>query len=130
MAAGTPLRVLVVDDWSDTRDSLEMLLSAWGHEVRLARDGPSALEAARSFSPQAVLLDIGLPGGMDGWDVARRIREQDGGRAVLLVALTGHGRELDKARSREAGFDAHLTKPADPQELQHLLLGVAAVGAA
>ena len=129
MRASPALRVLVVDDCPDNRDSLGLLLWAWGHEVRLAHDGPSALEAYPAFHPQAVLLDLGLPG-MDGYEVARRIRQQDGGGAVLLVALSGLGREEDKARSREAGFDAHLTKPADPQELQRLLAGVAAVGAA
>jgi CheY-like chemotaxis protein len=115
-----PLRVLVVDDCEDTRDSLAILLRAWGHEARLAPDGPSALESYREFRPDVVLLDIGLPR-MDGWEVARRLREQEGGHAVLLVALTGYAREDDQALSRQAGFDAHLSKPADLLELQRLL---------
>src|SRR5947209_9435729 len=106
-----PLRVLVVDDCKDMRDTLAMLLRAWGHEVRLAWDGPSALEAGRAFRPQAVLLDIGLRG-MDGWEVARRLRGQDDLRPLLLVALTGYAGEQDRARCREAGFDVHLAKPA------------------
>ena len=114
------LRVLVVDDCQDTTGTLAMVLRSWGHEVHLAHDGPAALEATRAFRPQAVLLDIRLPG-MNGWEVARRIRQQEELRPLLLVALTGYGREQDVARSREAGFDAHLTKPADPTQLQELL---------
>jgi CheY-like chemotaxis protein len=115
-----PLRVLVVDDCKDNRESLEMLLLTWGHEVRLAIDGPSAQEAFRSFQPEAVLLDIGLPG-MNGWEVARWMRQHGRCPGPLLVALTGYGREQDQAHSREAGFDAHLTKPADLADLQRLL---------
>jgi CheY-like chemotaxis protein len=114
------MRVLVVDDCPDNRFGVATLLQVWGHEVRLARDGPSALEASREFRPEAVVLDVGLPGA-SGWEVGRQLRAQEGLSRVLLVALTGHGREQDKARSREAGFDAHLTKPAEPQELRRLL---------
>ena len=121
----TPLRVLVVDDCPDNRECLALLLLASGHEVVFACDGPSALEAGRSFGPHVVLLDIALPG-MDGWEVGRRLRERQGDRAVLLVALTGHGRQEDKVRSRQAGFDAHLVKPADVEELLGLLTDAAA----
>jgi CheY-like chemotaxis protein len=121
----TPLRVLVVDDHSDNRDTLALLVRAWGYDVRLASDGPSALAAFPDFRPHAVLLDIGMAG-MDGWEVARQLREQEEGREALLVAVTGFGREVDRARSAEAGFDAHLTKPSDPEKLRQLLVGVAA----
>jgi CheY-like chemotaxis protein len=114
------LRVLVVDDVADIRESLGMLLRGWGHEVRLAHDGPSALEAFRCFRPDAVLLDIGLPG-MSGWEVARQIRAQ-GGQPALLIAVTGYGQEEDRARSREASIDIHLVKPADPEELRRVLV--------
>ena len=115
-----PLRVLVVDDCEDNRESLALLLGTWGYQVCLARDGPSALEASREFRPHAVLLDIGLPG-LNGWELGRRLREQEGTRRVLLVALTGHGTAQDRERSEHAGLDAHLTKPPDLQELQRLL---------
>jgi CheY-like chemotaxis protein len=121
------LRVLVVDDHEDTRESLALLLSMWGHEVRLAHDGPSALEASRDFCPQVVLLDIGLPG-VNGWEVGRRLRQQEGLGPVLLVAVTGYAREQDQARSSEAGFDAHLAKPCDLEELQRLLAVAGGVG--
>jgi CheY-like chemotaxis protein len=85
-----PLRVLVADDSEDCRESLGLLLRAWGHEVRLAHDSPSALQAYRCFCPDAVLLDIGLPG-MSGWELACQIRAQ-GGHHALLVALTGYSR--------------------------------------
>ncbi|MBY0231347.1 MAG: response regulator [Gemmataceae bacterium] len=118
-----PLRVLIVDDCPDTRTCLGLLLRAWGHEACLAADGPDALEAERLFLPDVILLDIGLPG-MDGWEACRRLRLQEG--RLFLVAMTGFGREEDLARSREAGFDAHLTKPADPDALEALLAAVQA----
>jgi CheY-like chemotaxis protein len=113
------LRVLVVDDVADNRESLGLLVQSWGHEVRLAHDGPSALEAFVSFRPHVVLLDIGLPG-MDGWQVAQQIRRHDGG-ATLLVAVTGYGQEGDRVRSRAAGIDIHLVKPVRPAKVQQLL---------
>src|SRR5947208_1824756 len=117
-----PLRVLIVDDCQDNRESLAMLLRLWGHEVCLAHDGPSALEASQAFQPQAVLLDIGLPG-TDGWQVARRLREQQGDRPVLLVAVTGNAHEQARERSSQAGFDAHLSKPFESEEVRQLLAG-------
>jgi CheY-like chemotaxis protein len=113
------LRVLVVDDVEDNRESLGLLVHSWGHQVRLAHDGPSALEAFVTFRPHAVLLDIGLPG-MDGWQVAQQIRRHDAG-ATLLVAVTGYGQERDLARSRAAGIDIHLVKPVEPADLRRLL---------
>src|SRR5262249_50899828 len=119
--------VLVVEDCPDSRGSLALLLRAWGHEVCLAADGPSALEAARSFHPQAVVLDISLPG-MDGWELGRRLRQQGGLAQALLVARTGRWGQEAEARSGEAGLDGHLSKPADPEEIRRLL-GAAAVPA-
>jgi two-component system CheB/CheR fusion protein len=110
----------VVDDNKDNRDSLSWLVRDWGHEACVAHDGPAALVASLEFRPHVVLLDIGLPR-MNGWDVGREIRRQEGLSAILLVAMTGYGKVEDRARSREAGFDVHLTKPADPRELQDLL---------
>jgi CheY-like chemotaxis protein len=111
-------RVLVVDDNQDSAESLALLLELYGHEVRTAFAGPSALETAGVFLPEIVLLDIGLPG-MDGYEVARRLRaEHDGCR---LIALTGYGRDDDRQRSREAGFDHHLVKPVDLEELKRAL---------
>ena len=113
-------RVLIVDDNMDGADMLAMLLRAEGHEVHAAYDGPTGLAAALEFQPQIVLLDIGLPR-MDGYEVARRLRKQEGLRNVYLVALTGYGQEEDRRMAMEAGFDAHLVKPADPAVLQGVL---------
>jgi DNA-binding response OmpR family regulator len=108
-------RVLVVDDNQDAADSLAMLLSAQGDEVRTAYDGEEAIEADRRFEPGIVLLDIGLPK-LSGYDVARDIRQRRGA-AVLIVAITGWGQEEDRQRSRDAGFDHHFTKPVDISSL-------------
>jgi CheY-like chemotaxis protein len=116
----TSLRVLVVDDIADNRETLGLLVRAWGHEVRLAQDGPSALEAFTAFRPHAVLLDIGRPG-LDGWEVARRIRLHEVGAATLVIAVSGCSQERDRECSRQAGIDLHRTKPADPQLLHRLL---------
>jgi CheY-like chemotaxis protein len=118
--AHRPLRVLVVDDNLDAAESLVMLLGLDGHEVRMAHSGVEALEAAAVFRPEVVLLDIGLPG-MDGYEVARRLREQNDGAETLLVAMTGYGQEEDRRRSRAAGFHRHLVKPVDLNDLRALL---------
>ncbi len=107
-------RVLVVDDNADAADLLSDFLRGVGHEVVVAHDGPAALEALRSFAPEVGLLDLGLPG-MDGFELARRIRERRDVRR--LVAVTGYGQEHDREAARSAGFDAHLTKPVDLQDL-------------
>ncbi len=117
-------RVLVVDDNTDAADSLALLLRLSGHDVRTVHDGPTALEVAEAFRPEVVLLDIGLPR-MDGYEVARRLRQRDGAKRVLLVAVTGYGQEEDRRRTAEAGFDAHLVKPAEPVAVQRLLAGAA-----
>jgi signal transduction histidine kinase len=119
---GPRRRVLVVDDNVDAADSLALMLRLAGHEVSTAYSGPAALEAARAERPDVVLLDIGMPE-MDGYEVARRLRQEPGLEQVMLVALTGYGREEDRQRSRQALIDHHLVKPADPTALQGLLAG-------
>ena len=118
-------KVLVVDDNVDGAESLALLLRLDGHEVRLAHDGPSALAAAPAFRPEVILLDIGLPGGMDGYQVARRLRQLPGLGEAFLVALTGYGQEEDRRRSREAGCDAHLVKPAATAAVRDLFARLA-----
>jgi len=113
-------RILVVDDNRDAADSLGMLLAVLGAEVRIARDGAEALREFSAYEPSIVLLDIGMPG-MDGYEVARRIRSGFPERRAAIVALTGWGQEADRLRAREAGFDHHLVKPADVETLQGLL---------
>ncbi len=114
------LRVLVVDDNEDAAQMMGMLLLKSGHEVLTVHDGPSTLTAARDFCPNVVLLDIGLPG-MDGFEVARKMREQEIFKDVILVAMTGYGQDSDRQRSKEAGFDHHLVKPPDFNKLQQIL---------
>ena len=113
-------RVLVVDDNRDAADSLGMLLQFLGAEVMVVHDGRSALEALKTFKAGVILLDIGMPG-MNGLEVARRVREDPGHGAVTLVALTGWGQREDRRRTHEAGFDYHLVKPADVGTLQNIL---------
>lgn len=113
-------RVLLVEDNLDAAHSLRLLLRRLGYVVETVHDGPSALTRAPEFQPQIVLLDIGLPG-MDGYEVARRLRALAAGNQPILVALTGYGREEDYRNSREAGFDHHLTKPIQAEELQAML---------
>jgi signal transduction histidine kinase/CheY-like chemotaxis protein len=113
-------RVLVVDDNADAAESLAVLLRMSGHEVEVAYNGPTALEAADSFRPEVVLLDIGLPE-LDGYEVARRLRENPRTQAALLIAVSGYGQDTDRDRSREAGFAHHLVKPIDFADLRALL---------
>jgi signal transduction histidine kinase len=109
-------RILVADDNPDSLESLAMVLRLRGNEVRTATDGADAVVEAESYRPDVILLDIGMPK-MNGYDACRRIREQEWGRNMLLIALTGWGQEEDRERSREAGFDHHLVKPVDPEAL-------------
>jgi signal transduction histidine kinase/ActR/RegA family two-component response regulator len=109
------MRVLVVEDNADTRETLRRVLELDGHEVQEAADGPEGVEIALSSRPEAVIVDIGLPG-LDGYEVARRVRAALG-EAPLLVALTGYGQAEDRRQSREAGFDVHLVKPVSPEQL-------------
>jgi signal transduction histidine kinase/ActR/RegA family two-component response regulator len=113
-------RILVVDDNRDAAESLSMILRLLGYEIQSAHDGVEALQAAAAFHPNVVLLDIGMPK-MNGYETARRIREQPWGRTMTLIALTGWGQEDDKKRAVEAGFDVHLTKPVEPAALEKLL---------
>jgi signal transduction histidine kinase/DNA-binding response OmpR family regulator len=114
-------RVLVIEDNPDSAESMRMLLALSGHQVEVAPTGVSGVERARTFRPEVVLCDIGLPGGMDGYAVARALRADPALSAAYLIASTGYGQVEDQRRSREAGFDAHLTKPIDFAELQRLL---------
>jgi PAS domain S-box-containing protein len=120
---GPSLRVLVVDDNVDSAESLAMLLQASRHEVRITYDGPTALEAALDYRPDVVLLDIGLPK-LDGYEVAKRLRQHLPLKNVVLVAITGYGQETDRQRSREAGFNHHLVKPVDHKQLSEVLATV------
>jgi PAS domain S-box-containing protein len=116
-------RVLVVDDNRDAAESLGLLLELLGTEVQIAYDGPEALQRMDTYRPDVVLLDLGMPG-MDGLEVARRIRQRPELHSPTLIALTGWGQEADRRRSREAGFDHHLIKPADIAVLKDLLLSL------
>jgi signal transduction histidine kinase/ActR/RegA family two-component response regulator len=116
-------RVLVVDDNQDAAQSLGLLLKLLGAEVQVVHDGPAALEIIPTYAPNVVLLDIGMPG-MDGYEVAKRIRQQPAGEDLLLIALTGWGQEEDRRRSSQAGFDHHLLKPADLTALKSLFMSL------
>jgi CheY-like chemotaxis protein len=113
-------RILLADDNRDAAESLAMMLRLEGHEVQLAHDGKAAMQAFEASRPDVALLDIGMPRA-NGYEVARQIRAVPGGRDVLLIAITGWAQDADKARSRAAGFDHHLTKPIEPQYLIELL---------
>jgi CheY-like chemotaxis protein/two-component sensor histidine kinase len=121
---GPSLRVLVVDDNVDTAQTLALLLKSLGHGVRMAYTGPTALEAALDYLPSVVLLDIGLPG-LNGYEVAKRIRQRPVHDNIVLVAITGYGQETDRQHSREAGFDHHLVKPTNFGKVQQILATVA-----
>jgi len=112
-----PQRILVVEDLLDEAITTELLLELLGHTVELAQDGPGALARVESFAPDIVLCDIGLPGNLDGYQVARAIRTTPSLDRVRLVALTGFGGPENRDRAVQAGFDAHLTKPVDPEAL-------------
>jgi CheY-like chemotaxis protein len=118
------LRVLIVDDCVDTTETLALLLELWGHETCMAHDGFAALEMAKLCAPDVVLLDIGLPG-LDGWEVARRLRERVGPGELIVAALTGYGREADRLRAKEIGIDYFLIKPVEPDELRRVLAACA-----
>ncbi len=113
-------RILVVDDNEDAADTLAMLLRMWGHDVHTAYSGEDALESARDYRPDCMLLDIRMPG-MDGYTLARRLRQEPSLRQSQLVALSAYSSEEHGRRAREAGFDHWLVKPADPKALEGLL---------
>jgi PAS domain S-box-containing protein len=115
-----PRRIVLIEDNEDSREMLRVSLQMSGHEVGVAADGPSGLALVQRRAPDVVLVDVGLPG-MDGYEVARRIRAMPEGRRIRLIALTGYGQPDDRRRSRESGFDAHLVKPIDPACLMSAL---------
>lgn len=114
------LRVLIAEDQADCAESLALFLRLCGHEIGIARSGPAALESARAACPDVVLLDIGLPE-VNGYEVARRLRDHPWERRPLVIAVTGFGGESDRSQSAEAGIDLHLTKPVDPEQLRAVL---------
>jgi CheY-like chemotaxis protein len=109
-------QVLLVDDNEDARELLGGLLEIQGYQVEVAADAPGALEIAARWKPQIIVLDLGLPE-VDGWELARQLRQIDGLSTVRIVALTGYGSERDRERSREAGIDQHLLKPIEISQL-------------
>jgi two-component system CheB/CheR fusion protein len=115
-------RILVIEDNVDVANTTQMLLELQGHEVQIAFDGLSGIEAVQKFKPEVILLDIGLPG-MDGYEVARRLRKLPETEKVLLIALSGYGQAQDIRKSKEAGFDHHLVKPADINQIEALISG-------
>jgi CheY-like chemotaxis protein len=114
-------RCLVIEDHADAAESLALLLRLAGHEADVAFDAGEGLEKARRLRPEVVLCDIGLPGAMDGYGVAKALRADPELQSAYLIALTGYGQVEDRRRAMEAGFDAHLTKPADLDALRRLL---------
>ena len=120
-SAGSKRRILVVDDNQDSATSMAMMLQLLGNEIRTAQDGLEAVELAEQFRPQVVLMDIGMPN-LNGYEATRRIREQPWGRDMAVIALTGWGQEMDRAKSKEAGCDGHLVKPINLPDLEKLLV--------
>ncbi len=120
-----PLRVLVVEDYTDGRESTCLLVQLWGHAREAAPDGRRALEMAAMFRPDVVLMDIGLPG-LDGYQTARAMRNLSGLEGAVFAALTGYGSNADVRRSHAEAFAAHFTKPCEPDELKDFLRTVAA----
>ena len=116
-------RILVVDDNADSALSLAMMLSMMGHDTRLAHDGEEAVTTAEAFRPQVVLLDIGLPK-LNGYEVAQRIRQQEWGTSMFLVAVTGWGQDEDRRRSEDVGMNRHMVKPVEPSALDRMLAGL------
>jgi CheY-like chemotaxis protein len=114
------LLILVIEDNADAAEALRDLLELFGHRAEIAHSGPDGVAAARRLRPDLVLCDLGLPG-MNGLEVARALRGEPPTRHARLVALTGYSGDDDRARTREAGFDLHLVKPIDPEELRRLL---------
>ena len=112
--------VLVVDDNVSSAETLALLISLSGHSTQVVHSGMAALEAVAANPPDVILLDIGLPG-MDGFEVARRVRQTDPDRRIILVAVTGYGQEEDRRKSLEAGFNHHLVKPVDLNQLESIL---------
>jgi CheY-like chemotaxis protein len=119
-ARGSAKRVLLVEDNADVADTLAAYLRQLGHEVIQARDGRAGLDAALQQRPEVIVCDIGLPG-LDGYEIATRVRQTPAPHGCVLIAVSGYGDSVDRERARKAGFDHHLTKPADPVQLAHLI---------
>lgn len=118
-----PRRVLIVEDNPDVAEVLQLALESFGHGVFVARSGVEGVRCAREERPQMVFCDIGLPGELDGYGVARAIRADPDLAQIFLVALTGYGQDRDRDRALDAGFDLHLTKPVSIDELEELIAG-------
>ncbi len=118
-SAGPARRVLVVEDNPDSRETLRILLKLWGHQVEVAEDGAAGVEKALGWQPEVAVVDIGLPK-MDGYQVAREVRAALQDR-VFLIALTGYSQYQDRQQALDAGFDVHMTKPADLEQLSYFL---------
>ncbi len=125
-ASLTSLRVLIVDDCRDTTWSLALLLRMWGCETAVAHDGPTALALATAFHPDVILLDMAMPG-MDGCEVARRLRGLEGGDCLYLLGVSGYGRDEDRLRALEAGCNDHWIKPVELDALRDLLASLTPV---
>ena len=113
-------RVLIVDDNRDSVETMATLIRLSGHEIEMAHDGETALKKAKSFKPEIILLDVGLPD-MHGYEVAERLRAIPENKSLVIVALTGYGNEEDRRRARDAGFDYHFVKPVDFTALESLI---------
>jgi PAS domain S-box-containing protein len=122
-AETAPSRILVVDDNEDSAESMATLVGMWGHDVRTANDAAGALRAAAEHRPEVVLLDIGMPQ-VSGYEVAQQLRAMPGFERTVLIAMTGYGQEEDRRRTKEAGFNHHLTKPVQPETLKAILSSV------
>ena len=118
--ASRPRRVLVVDDNRDAADALTILLRIWGHDVETATSGAEAIRLAEQANPEIILMDLGMPI-MNGYEAAQRILERPGRAQIMLIALTGWGQEADRHRTQAAGFQHHLTKPVNVEQLQKLI---------
>jgi CheY-like chemotaxis protein len=118
------LRILVVDDDRDLATGTELILRGMGYDVRVANDGAQALEIAAAFQPDAALVDLGMPN-MNGYLLARRLREWRWTRNALLIAVTGWGGDKERERAKDAGFDHHLLKPVEPERYAELLATIA-----
>jgi two-component system OmpR family response regulator len=128
MTTSSPKRVLLVDDNQDSVETLSLLIQAKGHEARIAGTGEDALAVADEYQPDVALLDLSLPGGMDGYEVARELRKRPYGARLVLVAVTGWGGREVRNKAAESGFDFHLLKPVEWSQLEKLLDAVQRAG--
>jgi two-component system OmpR family response regulator len=117
------LRVLLVEDLEDCALTTAQLLRLYGHDVEIAGNGSDALRMVKAYDPHVVALDLGLPG-MDGYEVAKRIKQRANGKTPTMIAISGHGTQEDRRKSAEAGIAVHLVKPVDPQELKAVFKGL------